>query len=152
MKLLNCCMKLLVLLLCLMTSVLIAAEKPNILFILADDLGYGDVGCYNPDSKIPTPNPGSVAEEQPPIVLGVTNDGLYFLYDDDGERKFLPSEDEALAATLALTIKDPARDVMVYGDKKVEYGDVLRLLQALQQGMEKGKQVKLMTIISDGNG
>ena len=41
---------------------------------------------------------------------------------------------------------------MVYGDKKVEYGDVLRLLQALQQGMEKGKQVKLMTIISDGNG
>jgi len=33
-----------------------AAEKPNILFVLADDLGCGDLGCYNRDSKIRTPN------------------------------------------------------------------------------------------------
>lgn len=29
---------------------------PNIVFILADDMGYGDVHALNPDSKIPTPN------------------------------------------------------------------------------------------------
>lgn len=32
------------------------AEPPNILIILTDDLGYGDIACYNPDSKVPTPN------------------------------------------------------------------------------------------------
>ncbi len=38
-------------------------ENPNILFILADDLGYGDVACYNPESAIPTPNLDQLARE-----------------------------------------------------------------------------------------
>ncbi|NDV61726.1 arylsulfatase [Puniceicoccales bacterium CK1056] len=37
--------------------------KPNIILIYADDLGYGDVSCYNPDSKISTPNIDRLAEE-----------------------------------------------------------------------------------------
>ncbi len=36
-------------------------KRPNIIFILADDMGFGDVGCNNPDSKIPTPNMDELA-------------------------------------------------------------------------------------------
>lgn len=35
----------------------------NIIFIMADDMGYGDVGCYNPDSMIPTPNMDRLAAQ-----------------------------------------------------------------------------------------
>jgi arylsulfatase A len=39
------------------------ATPPHVVFILADDLGYGDVGCYNPESKIPTPHVDRLAAE-----------------------------------------------------------------------------------------
>ncbi len=40
-----------------------ATNAPNIVFILADDLGYGDVRCFNPAGKIPTPNLDRLASE-----------------------------------------------------------------------------------------
>ncbi|MEI8281753.1 MAG: sulfatase-like hydrolase/transferase [Armatimonadota bacterium] len=39
------------------------ATKPNILFILTDDLGYGDLSCYNDESKVATPNVDRLASE-----------------------------------------------------------------------------------------
>ena len=38
-------------------------SKPNLLLILADDLGYGDVRCYNAEAKVPTPHLDRLARE-----------------------------------------------------------------------------------------
>jgi len=49
---------------CLLAAPVIAADKPNIIYILADDLGYGDVQCLNPErGKILTPHMDQVAKD-----------------------------------------------------------------------------------------
>ena len=45
-------------------GVLLGATKPNIIYIICDDLGYGDVQCLNPENgKIPTPHVDRLASE-----------------------------------------------------------------------------------------
>src|SRR5688500_17231503 len=39
-----------------------AAKRPNVIFILADDLGIGDLGCYG-QQRIKTPNIDRLAGE-----------------------------------------------------------------------------------------
>jgi len=46
----------------LSTSALIAAETPNIIVIMADDLGYGDVSCYGA-TELETPHIDRMARE-----------------------------------------------------------------------------------------
>ena len=48
----------------LFSTVVIAAGTPNIVYIICDDLGYGDVHCLAPaTSKIPTPHADRLAKE-----------------------------------------------------------------------------------------
>ncbi|MFC5050403.1 sulfatase [Rubritalea spongiae] len=43
------------------SSFAFAAEKPNIILMMADDLGWGDVQCFNPDTPIKTPELDAMA-------------------------------------------------------------------------------------------
>ena len=55
----------LALVLAMSAGMLFAADterKPNIIFIMADDLGYGDLGCYG-QQEILTPNIDQMAHE-----------------------------------------------------------------------------------------
>ena len=61
-----------------------AARVPNIVIVLADDLGYGDVGYLNSQSQIPTPNLDTLAGQgmafldahSPSVVCTPTRYGL----------------------------------------------------------------------------
>ena len=52
------------------------ASGPNVVVILADDLGFGDVAYLNPQSRIPTPNLDSLAGQGMAFVDAHTPSGV----------------------------------------------------------------------------
>ncbi len=51
-------------------------EKPNVIILYADDMGYGDLACQNPESKIPTPNLDQLAVEGMRFSDGHSSSGI----------------------------------------------------------------------------
>lgn len=49
---------------------------PNIVILYADDLGFGDLACQNPNSKIPTPNLDRLAAQGMRLVDGHSSSGI----------------------------------------------------------------------------
>jgi len=54
-----------------------ATSKPNIVVLYADDLGYGDVQCYNPErGRIPTPHIDKIASQGMRFTDGHSSSGV----------------------------------------------------------------------------
>ncbi len=51
-------------------------SRPNFLILYADDLGFGDLQCYHPESKIPTPNLDALAAGGMRFLDGHSSSGI----------------------------------------------------------------------------
>lgn len=60
----------------LMCLALVGAERPNIIVILADDQGFGDLSANNPQSKIATPHLDALAKAGLRFTDGHTSSGV----------------------------------------------------------------------------
>lgn len=126
-----------------------ASERPNIVIILADDLGYGDTGVYNSASKIPTPNIDRLAKDgmqftdahSPSAVCTPTRYGLLtgrYAWRTSLKRGVLggysPSLIEPRRMTLASLLRDQGYATAAIGkwhlgfgnDQKTDYARPLR--------------------------
>lgn len=70
---------------CLAWCATTQADQPNIIIVYADDLGYGDLSCYNPESAYQTPYLDQLAEQgilftdahSPSTICSPSRYGLY---------------------------------------------------------------------------
>jgi len=66
--------RLVLLALCAAATPAFAQARPNVIVIYTDDQGYGDAGCYNPQSKIATPNIDRLAADGVRFTDGHSSD------------------------------------------------------------------------------
>lgn len=99
----------------------LAENNPNILLIYADDLGYGDVGCYNTESKVPTPNLDRLAAE-----------GMRFTDAHSPSTVCTPSRYSVMTGQMAFRLDYPGVFTGVEGPCLIE-ADRLTLPEMLQQ-------------------
>ncbi len=59
-----------------LSGISLVAKQPNVLILYADDLGFGDLGCYYENSKIPTPNLNQLAKESVRFTDGHSSSGI----------------------------------------------------------------------------
>jgi hypothetical protein len=95
-----------VLLFLLMLSTGFAAEKPNFIFIFADDLGYGDLGCYG-STRNRTPHIDQMAAE------GICASLIFYPIQPKGRKRleFRPCINKFLSINCAKMAKKTSRFV-----------------------------------------
>ncbi len=98
-----------------------ANNAPNILFIYADDLGYGDVSCYNPKSKVSTPHIDQLAA-----------DGIRFSDAHSPSTVCTPSRYSVMTGRMAFRLNYPGVFTGVQGPCLIEE-DRLTLPQMLRE-------------------
>ncbi|MCA9084028.1 MAG: arylsulfatase [Planctomycetaceae bacterium] len=52
------------------------SRRPNVVILYADDMGWGDLGIQNPDSKIPTPHLDELAQQGTRFTDGHSSSGI----------------------------------------------------------------------------
>ncbi len=90
-------------------------KLPNIVFIMADDLGYGDLGSYNADSKIPTPNIDTLAAR-----------GMMFLDAHSPDAWCTPSRYGLMTGTYPARTKMDWRDRSIIGNNQETLATLLK--------------------------
>ena len=86
-------------------------RRPNVVFILVDDLGWADIGAFNPRTFYDTPNINRLAAEGMMFTNGYGRVHLYDLETDLGERNDVASDHGARVDDMRKRLHAWYRDV-----------------------------------------